>query len=176
MKINKKTIIITVLAAALICALSFTATFAYLIDRDAAINQFYFCDNTIEIDEEFDPPAKLEPNVFFKKKPWVKNNGNLPVFVRVKVEFSNSAAEDFCYPLEIMGDWDLIDGYYYYKKILEPDKRTDTPVFEKVHIRPDVSPASLVEFDIIIYAESVQVGEFTEADYANPSAWRLLIK
>lgn len=172
----KKLTKILVPAACLIVAIaSFGVTYAYLTATDSVVNEFKVGENEIEIVEEFKPPEKLEPGMSFDKMPSVKNTGGLPCFVRIRADFSDSEAEDFCIlryvykenneekTLEPYNTFNWIkddgDGYYYYKGILEPGKETE-PLFTEVFIKKDTKLA-MIDFDIIIYAESRQA---TEAD------------
>ncbi len=156
---NRKTVLILSAACLLVLLASYGITYAWLIANDSEVNEFTVGENTIEVVEEFEPPEKLEPGVTFVKKPHVKNTGNLPCFVRMRADFSDGAAEAFCKPLEISDKWVLKDdGYYYYTELLAPGQ--DTPaLFEKVTVKTEAEGATLndmVDFDILIYAESCQ--------------------
>lgn len=96
----------------------------------------------------------------FVKKPQVQNDRNLPCFVRMRADFSDSTAKEFCKPLDISDKWEFHedDGYYYYKELLLPGDTT-TALFEQVEIKTEtegVSPSDMIDFDILIYAESCQ--------------------
>lgn len=173
---TKKRITIIALSCLLMLTASFGITYAYLIASDSEVNQFTVGENTIEVVEEYEPPEKLIPGMKIKKAPRVENTGNLPCFVRMKAVFSDSAAEKFCEPLEIGVDWDYEakDGYYYYKKILQPGESTQ-PLFEWVVIKSmkdddtSYTEKEMVDFDILIYAESLEQGEYGENYYK--TAW-----
>lgn len=155
---SKKKIFFMVIACFLVLGMSFGVTYAYLIAKDKAVNQFAMGENTIEIFEDYEPPEKIAPNVQFKKSPYVKNTGNLPCFVRMRADFSNNKAEKFCEPLNIdtvNWEYNSSDGYYYYKKLLNPDSST-SPLFTRVKIKSDSNENDMVDFDILIYAESCQ--------------------
>lgn len=160
---SKKRIFLIVIACFLVLGMSFGITYAYLIAKDKAVNQFTIGENIIEVYENYEPPEKLEPGAKFTKEPYVKNTGNLSCFVRMRADFSNSKAEDFC-ELDIdTTNWELNkdDGYYYYKKILNPNDVTE-PLFTTVKIKTtkenntSYTQADMIDFDILIYAESCQ--------------------
>lgn len=155
---SKKRIFLIVIACFLVLGMSFGVTYAYLIAKDKAVNQFTIGENIIEIFENYEPPEKLEPGVEFQKEPYVKNTGNLPCFVRMRADFSNSKAEEFCESLNIdTENWEYNsnDGYYYYKNLLNPNDVTE-PLFTKVKIKSTINDSDIVDFDILIYAESCQ--------------------
>ena len=62
---------------------------AYLAARDSAVNAGSFGFNESRIEEEFDPPEKLEPDMVYRKAVRVLNTGNTESYVRVKAAFSD---------------------------------------------------------------------------------------
>lgn len=180
MKNRKRYAAVAVLLGMLVVMFSFGTTYAVLIASDKATNEFTIGETIIEIKEDFTPPPKLEPGTEFVKKPWVVNTGNLPGYVRMRADFSDSRARDFCEDLEISADWyyNTIDGYYYYKNLLEPGKSTSA-LFEKVEVKTEsagqpLTDADMVEFDILIYAECVQHIDHSGDHAANEylTAWQ----
>lgn len=169
---TKKRITIIALSCLLMLTASFGITYAYLIASDSEVNQFKVGENTVEVVEEYTPPEKLIPGLTIKKAPKVENTGNLPCFVRMRADFSDSKAQEFCMPLEIGSDWeyDTNDGYYYYKGVLQPDASTQ-PLFEKVVIKEkkadntDYTENDMIDFDILVYAESCEQGERSADEY-----------
>lgn len=173
MKTRGKIIISLILCAAL-CSVSFTVTYSYLISQDSSVNTFIVGENTVEITEEYEPPKKLSPGIEFKKSPSVKNTGNLPCFVRVRADFSDSRAEEFCEPLDIdTQNWEYNEssGYYLYKNILNVGETT-APLFTTVKLKTEkldgtaYTENDMIDFDILVYAESVQQGEYTPDEYS----------
>lgn len=166
----KKLMKIIVPAACLIAAFaSFGVTYSYLIANDAKLNEFSVGENDIEIIEEFEAPEELKPGITFPKEPSVRNTGDLPCLVRMRVDFSDSNAEDFCvlkydgnYGVNRTGGWTdkykYVDGYYYYTKILQPGESTP-PLFDEVYIKDEKDQEGnpkyeMIDFDIMIYVES----------------------
>jgi len=162
------------LALLFIATAAIWATYALLIDTDSVVNTFVAGENEIEIEEFFSPPPELKPGTVIRKEPSVRNTGNLPVFVRVRADFTSSAAEDFCEPLDInlARGWTgkQADGYYYYEPILRPGQATPA-LFTTVKIKAGTTPAQIKDFDIIVYAESVQAGTYTAY---NTGVWESL--
>lgn len=141
-----------------LCLLGSVGTlYAYFKVSDTLTNKFTFGNNTIEIIEEFEVPQDPQPGSSFTKKPTVKNTGTVPCYVRMLVEFSdNRAADDSRIDFNTM-DWTekQTDGYYYYKNVLTVGATTK-PLFTTVTFDSDANVDDIQDFDIIVYAESVQ--------------------
>ena len=163
----KKKRIVVILSIALcmtFLVLSFGITLAYLNYKVNLTNTFTIGENAIQIIEEFEPPEKLGPDMSFKKSPTVKNTGNLPCFVRMRADFSDSKMKDLCEDLDIDTTcwiYNDTDGYYYYNQLILPDETTK-PLFNKVVIMKnkksgeEITEADMRDFDVLIYAESKQ--------------------
>ncbi len=163
---QKKKIWIAAAACLLVMVMAFTGTYAYLITHDRLVNSFRVGETVIEIVEKFTPPPELAPGSSFDKKVQVKNTGNLPCYARIRVDFSDSRAQEFCEELDInTADWEYSagDGYYYYKTLLQPGERS-TALFERVTVKTyqdaegtiPYTAADLIDFDILVYAEARQ--------------------
>lgn len=161
---SKKKLFLIIAVCLLAASTSFGVTYAYLIANDSVQNEFTVGENKIEVEEEYEPPQKLKPGIVIPKKPRVKNTGNLSCFVRVRADFSDSAAKDFCEELDIdKANWeyDSADGYYYYKKLLKPGEST-TNLFTKLEIKTQkangdaLTDADMIDFDVLVFAESCQ--------------------
>lgn len=169
---SKKRILLIVIACFLMLGASFGITYAYLISDDTEINAFTVGETVIEVEEDYDPPEKLEPGISINKKPWVENTGNLPCFVRMRADFSDSKAEAFCEPLDInTEDWEYnsSDGYYYYNKLLKPGEKT-SHLFTQIVIKADSELQDMIDFDVPVYAEARQQGEYSADEYMK--AWQ----
>ena len=174
----KKTVKFLIPIACLLMAVaSFGVTYAYLTASDSKVNEFKVGENDIQIEETFEAPEKLTPDTNIKKEPRVYNTGELPCYVRMRADFSDSNAEKFCTVNYNEDKWTekQADGYYYYKEILMPGKKTE-PLFTTVHINEyvdgkKIEEKDMIDFDIIIYAESRHAeslqndADSTEADY-----------
>ena len=163
MKKRKAAFIIT--GCLLIAGISYGVTYSYLTANDSTVNEFQIGRNEIEVTEEFEPPKGLEPGVSFTKKPYVTNTGNIACWVRMRADFSDSKMEDLCeYTINTptlagVAGWTekQADGYYYYTEKLKPGDTTVslfTGESDNIEISSEAIPTDLVNFDIIIYAES----------------------
>lgn len=155
---------------ALVCCLAAGVTtslvYAYLIDRKETVNQIKAVGNNTHIEEEFDPPKDPGPGQVIKKKPCIVNDSTIPVYVRVKVTFSDGAAQAQCDPLLINGNWKKGENeYYYYQKKVLPGEKTET-IFDNIVIKNTVKKEELIPFDILVYEESVQAEGFSTAEEA----------
>jgi hypothetical protein len=132
-----------------------------MVSRDDRVNEFIVGENDIGITEVFEPPEELEPGVAFTKQPVVYNSGNVPAFVRVRIAFSDGAAEDILETFDYdLLNWEAHGGYYYYKHAVQPGAST-TALFNEVRVattRPSNGAAlgggDMLDFDILVYAES----------------------
>lgn len=164
---EKKKKIFTLTACLAVIGMSFGITYAYLTSTQTRLNEFTVGENSIEIVEEFKPPEELKKGEGFDKKVQVKNTGNMACYVRVRVEFSDSEAQEFSTVDYHLDKWKLgDDGYYYYTEALEPyadnaEKGITSPLFEHVTIKSaeEYTP-DLIDFDIYVYSESCEKGSY----------------
>ena len=138
-----------------------TGIIAYLSDADKATNEISIGQQEIEIVEKYEPPKDPKPGTSFKKNVAIKNIGLSDCFTRVKVVFSRSDMEE----ISII-DWNKQtwkyndkDGYWYYIKPLKYNETSDS-LMENVTISEFAEEADIKDYDIIIYSESVQKGDF----------------
>lgn len=145
---------------------STSLTMAYLTDQKEAVNEISPTENQIRIEESFDPPDELKPGITIPKSPRLFNESEIPVYVRMSVHFSDSAAEAFCEPLSIKNGWSRhSDGYYYYVHPLASKERSEA-LFDAVKIKDSISSKDLIPFELLVYAESVQAEGFASAEEA----------
>ena len=162
----RKKLILTLFLSALFLSTA-SITFAYLTDSDLAENKVSLTENEIHIEEEFVPPEEVTPGTVITKKPRIVNDSKIPVYVRMAVHFTDSAAEAFCEPFLIDSGWELrTDGYYYYKNVLNPGQKTSA-LFTTVKIKENAAAEELIPFDLLVYAESVQADGMSEEE-----AWK----
>ncbi|CVI73163.1 hypothetical protein NDGK_02891 [Clostridiales bacterium CHKCI001] len=140
--------------------------YSYLSDQTERKNNMNIGENTVIVEEPFEP-SDLIPGSSFIKSPSLKNTGVVNCYVRMLVECSTSEMEE---TLQI--DWNTMDwtpkqkdGYYYYKKVLSPGE-TSVPIFTKVSVKEEVSDSDLKDFEIIVYGESIQVGAASNYEQA----------
>lgn len=164
---KKKKIISIISVAAAIAVISTISAAAYLTAQANRNNSFTVGENTISVSQTIqDQPDQLTAGCSFTQKPVVKNTNNQSCFIRTRVLFSTSQAENICESLDIQSDWTekQSDGYYYYKKVLKPNEVT-SPLFTTVTIKNDVQSKDINNFSINTYAESVGQAEFADNDY-----------
>ena len=163
MKKSKKIFIIIIVL--LILVLAGAGIYAYFTYNTGKENNVILGYNKISLDEEYDPPLKMEKGISFTKKPYVTNKGNVDCYVRVKSKVSDSRVEkditiDYNSSQDINDtskEWyyNVQDGYYYYKNELKPGEKTED-LFTTVEISETADDLILDGFDIYLYAESVQ--------------------
>ena len=137
---NKRKIILLVALLCMVAILGVGGTLAYFTAEDSATNEFTVGNVKIDlIEPKWDEIGKHEakdayPGEALAKNPQVVNTGNNPCFVRIKVEgleqFVKKYGEDAKIGLRYIdaegvyhegintADWELYEGYYYYKKVL----------------------------------------------------------
>lgn len=177
---NKRKILLLVALLSMVAVLGVGGTLAYFTAEDEAANTFTVGNVKIKLtepswDSELGGTGEIEaeavyPGEALPKDPYVTNEGNNPCFVRVKVEGLDvlGKSADLLihvrtkYVQDALGaDWVLhTDGYYYYTKVLEAGKTTDTPVFDSIVIPTaltnDLGEEYKDEYDVKVTAYAVQ--------------------
>lgn len=138
---------------------------AYFTDFGKADNHLTFGYNEIEIDEYFPDPGYPQAGETIVKEVSIKNTGANDCYVRIFADFNNSQMKEYC-----TIDWNTADftynsdGYWYYNNVLKSGKTTPD-LMTKIVIA-DAIPGGFENFDLIVYAESVQAKGFATADDA----------
>lgn len=155
----------------LICIFAIGSIVAYLTDADKKINTATIGGSNITVTEDFDPPDKMKPGDVIPKDVKVKNLGPSSCFVRVKAVFTNEDVLSYCTVDWNTKDWvyNSEDGYYYYKTAIKKNQSTSS-LLTKVTISSSAKEEDIKPFDILVYAESYQQGDFAAGDYA--AAWK----
>lgn len=151
-------------------AASVSASYALFSSWKTAENNLSVGSNEIEIEEDFVPPSKLEPDTTFRKTVRVKNTGSVPCYVRVFADFSDSEIRDIAmfssdgtnflpvpdYQANLPAGWvyDESTCYYYYTEPVQPGESTQA-LFHSVNVKFP-NEQSVREFRIIVTADSVQ--------------------
>lgn len=123
--------------------------------------------NTLPLDNTFtvkpvESEIKEEIGSDMTKKPYVLNTGEADCLVRVRVEVSPSDVEGSLIQLdyqegEEVGKWTKNeDGFYYYNGYVPKDEMTLSSLFTKAKWLGKDDYSDFVDFDIIIYQETVQ--------------------
>ena len=152
-------------AVLLILGTGITQVIAYQTDSGERQNAFSPGYNDSEITEEYPPPDPINPgeNRTIVKKVAVTNQASVPCYVRVALKASNSDL-----PITYMfggqdgynkSDWELKDGYYYYKHVLNVQNRTSY-LIDSVRVNGDQADTTYLnkteQVSIFVYAETVQ--------------------
>lgn len=151
-------------------------TQAYLTDNEKQTNQVEFSNVRVEIQEPNFKEDKivLAQSMTFTKDISVKNTGTAPCFVRVYLDFSDSAVRSYStlsqdgenyyafddYPSALSSDWVKgTDGYFYYTKKLEVGNGADAQTSLLLESVKTEFPSGTepYAYDIIVYSEAVQV-------------------
>lgn len=148
---------ILLLLICFVIALSLNISEAYLSSTKIKKATLTIGDNNVMIVETFTPPVTWQSNTSYAKDVKVKNNGSVDCYIRVLAEVSDA---DIPATMNIDTDsWSKKDGYYYYKYIV-PSGTITKALFTQVSI----GNAKIdKDFEIIIYAESVQSNGYTNA-------------
>ena len=146
------------------CIFMWETISAYMSDQDKRVNSLTIGSNEIEIIEDYEPPADPQRGDSISKKVAVKNTGSISCYVRIFAQCSNGkTAEYLTFDLDTQ-NWTSKqnDGYYYYQYPLNPNDTTP-PLFTAFMLSAEMPENLLKDFDIIIYAESVQSESFDDA-------------
>lgn len=105
-------------------------TGAYFIAQASRTNTLTVGEVTFDPKEDIqNPDVPVQPGNSFMKRPYVVNTGNLPLRLRARVIFSDSAAQDACTLNYNTENWryDETEDFWYYAKTLQPgeDCRND---------------------------------------------------
>lgn len=186
---DKKTKVL-IAVAALAAAVCVGAVSAYLMDQSARRNTIAVGTNTIELVENYEPPEKIGTGVTtFHKKVEVKNTGNVDCYVRLFCEFSDPVMEEMAEITYGGNRWikagtfhenppkgwiykseGPLSGYFYYTEALAPEE-TAVSFLEQVKITVPEGSSDIRDFEIIVYAESVQA----EGAEGYENAWTSLL-
>ncbi len=147
-----KHLLTKVVITAVLCCLSIPVSFALFISGSFVKNNFTVGENTSHIEETFGSYTSFEEGKSYEKRVAVKNDGNVPCYVRMFAEIEDPDVSAVISVDFNTADWTKkqADGYYYYKKALQAGDSTP-PLFTTLKATDDVS-----DFQMICYSESVQ--------------------
>ena len=166
---------IIVIAVAVLClAIISSGTIAYFTYEDTAKNVITTGNIKIKLEEwtlksgkrvPFENTEAM-PGVEISKIVDVKNVGDNPAFIRVKVD-----AEDLPVSFDInKADWTYSDGYYYYNSVL-PANETTTPLFTTVHFDENMGNEWMnKKIEIAVTASATQ-SDNNGSDALHASGW-----
>lgn len=165
---KKTSKLILTICCVILFSVSIIGVFAYFTSIANKKNDFTIGGNSIEIVEDFEPPEFIEAGISFKKDVQVKNTGLSDCYVRLKVVFSDSDMEKFCSFTDLnTTDWiyNPSDNYYYYTQRVANNELTPS-LFTTVAISNTMESYQIKEFEIYVYAESVQADPFEDYEEA----------
>lgn len=147
--------------AAFVAFISCTGVCAYFIAADWAENELTVGNVETVVTEEFKPPEELQAGESFKKDVKITNSDSCTCYVRVKLIFTDQYMADHCkldYNTTAF-EYCQKDGYWYYKEILGTNESTES-LFTTVTLEEGINRADINDFDLQVYAESYQAGNF----------------
>lgn len=167
----KRKILALTLCVAMLAIAIVGGSLAYFSDRDEKTNTFTVGNVSIVLTEpNWDTTGAAEafdvyPGEALAKDPTVTNDGKNPCFVRVRVTGLDQFAQAFKgaqiiyrtdYVDNALGtDWEKgNDGYFYYRKVLNPGETTDA-LFDQIVIPKELTNDTSAE-DIVVTAYAVQ--------------------
>lgn len=148
-----------VVCCSLLLAVGVHGISSWFTDQSQRINSFSVGMNEVEIREEFPDPGVI-PGKTIKKEAGFTNTGLVPMYVRAVFLFSSKEAEEGSELLMGSTLWEKAeDGYYYYKKVVQPQESTE--LFLKGLRWKDQK--MMDDFDLTIYTETVQAAGHSSA-------------
>ena len=172
-RINKKVILLAV-SLVLILSVAIGGTVAYLIDQtDSITNTFTPASVPPHIDENFN--GSVKDNV------QIRNDGDIPAYIRVKVVVTwkdtadNVYGEtpafgtDYTWTMPESSKWFLKDGFYYYSEPVAAEGTTDILFTNCQPVKDRVPEGYSLSVDI--HAQSIQA----EPTTAVTSAWKVTV-
>ena len=166
-KRNHKSIVLLVSVFVLIFAMV-GGTLAYLATNTKPVeNTFQFGSSDVTIPEEIDGGVK-------KSVP-IKNNGNIPVYIRAQiiVTWKNAAgeiipADSNAFTCTMNGDWFQQDGMWYYKNIVNPGS---TAVLFTNGTKNGTPPAEGYDLSVEILAQTCQADGMKDGKHMVETIW-----
>lgn len=168
-RINKKVILLAV-SLVLILSAAIGGTVAYLIDQTGSItNTFTPANVTPEVTENFDNNVKNNVQI--------KNDGDIPAYIRVKVVVTWKDAQgniyntapvpgtDYTWTIPANNEWAQSGGFYYYTKPV-PAQESTSVLLTNCQPVADKAPEGY-SLSVDIHAQAIQA----EPTTAVTSAW-----
>ena len=166
----KKKLTAVALIVALLAVAIVGGTLAYFTDTTGTAENVFTVGNVkINLEEPnwessgSEDAPEVYPGEALAKDPQVENVGANPCFVRVSV--SDLEIFEGADPITLRyqyadgfntADWTLIDGYYYYNKVLAKGETT-TPVFDQIVIPTSwTNGDASSEYSVDVFAQAVQ--------------------
>ena len=158
---NRKKGVIAAVSAGVLIAVT-GGVFAYFAAKDGKANLVRVGEDTISVDESFDQPEQKK-DFAYRKLVKIDNTGSVPCFVRVRLEFSDSAVQSAAWFSSDKQDADDSVTYNDTDVYFSPADPADDNAYAK-HL-PDgweYSPDGVTE-GYYYYTAPVAAGESTSA-------------
>lgn len=170
---NKKKILVLLVAMLTLVLASIGGTMAYLTDQDTVQNQATIGKVDVEIEQLGEANASLAPGAQIDRVTSAINTGNNPCWIRVKVTmptFTDLAGKMdqklFIIDMDEKYWSEVVDGYYYYNSPVAPQGKTE-PLFHIVVLNenyregamlsnPNTPASETIVADLAVVAEAVQ--------------------
>ena len=171
-KSNGKKPLLMIAALALVVALSIGLTSAFLTSQQGLTNTFTPGKVSCEVVEDFDENKTSKTSI---KVQNISENDNekanlVPAYIRVAVVANTVDAEgNITGSANVSGSlggegWVLgADGYYYYTKIVEPERDTSNLV---------KAPIPLSNIQVTVLAQAIQAHGVSDGESAVAEAWK----
>ncbi|MGN1458371.1 MAG: SipW-dependent-type signal peptide-containing protein [Acutalibacteraceae bacterium] len=182
---RKTKIIATTVSAVCVVLVAVGVVFAYMTDSREKDNSFTVGYDSIEIVEDFSPPSQQQQTTIYKKQVQIKNNGNVPCYIRVYADFSDSTVRSRSY----FSDSDDIsaDTYYYSANrdttdpnsyvnnlpkgwVFIPDNYSDTALagyyYYTKPVQPNDSTPTLFKYIKTVYTDENEIRQYDVTVYA----------
>ncbi len=158
---------------------------------DEKVNKINVGKQEETVQETFTEPATQQQKNTFQKEVCVENTGDVPCFVRVYMDFSDSAVRDKTmlsangtdyykwneYLTKLNPDWtyvsdesDALGGWFYYTKILQKGDST-TLLLKSLKTEYDTI-YDISDFQLIVYSETVQTVEIGSGKSYVENEWK----
>lgn len=180
---RKTKIIAATVSAVCVVLVAVGVVFAYMTDSREKDNSFTVGYDSIEIVEDFSPPSQQQQTTTYKKQVQIKNNGNVPCYIRVYADFSDSTVRSRSY-FSNSDYMSAADTYYsanrtdpdsYVKNLPEgwafiPDDYSDTALagyyYYTQPVQPNESTPTLFKYIKTKYAEDSEIRQYDVIVYA----------
>lgn len=164
-KENKIKNLIIILAIVLLCAVSFTISF--FTNRGQFTKEYNPKEYNVTLEETFN-------NTWGEKKVYINNQGTADTYLRISynevwykqientILYQNNLEEDFVvtknWTESFLNDFTLIDGWYYYNKVLEGN--TKLQILESIEKKKETDTnIEGYEYELSFNFETIQATE-----------------
>jgi hypothetical protein len=176
------TTIVSLLVAVLL--LGVVGTFAFFRSEASVANYLYSKDYQADLIDIFDNNRFALPGDTLNKDVSMKNNGEVNSVVRIRLTPSWEPALDangnvldtglvtILYGPSYATDWTLIDGWYYYNKILEPGEETSLLV-DSLKLAAFSNDHHAVNYSEAVYTLAIEGASLQALTVSTEEVWQM---